>query len=486
MAFKDLREWIDTLERENELARIKAKVDWDSEIGGIVQKNFDTKGPALLFENIKDHENTFSRRLFTASLSGYSRIALMMGLPKDTHPNELVSEYMKRVQNPIKPVMVKTGAVKENIKKGGDVDITGFPAPKWHDKDGGRFIGTCDGVVTKDPETGWINVGLYRRQVHDRNHTGILVAHGSHIWRHWRKYKKLGKKTMPMAVINGWDPVLPMTACSFQPPGVDEYDIMGALRQQPVELVMCETLDIPVPANCEFVLEGEISMDYDTFKYEGPFGEYTGYYSRGGSDVPVFTINCMTHRNDPILQGTMEGVPINEDHYMESINHSGIIWNEMNKQMVGISGVNVHPSTGWANIFVQITQPYAGQVFQAASLIWGIDSSSYVGKNVIVVDDDIDIFDLDKVMWAIAYRVDPPRDIHMFPGWLGAADVAVHPKDRIGRVHFLGTHLLIDATKWLGYPKHEEWMGERFAPVCLPDEKTVELVNKRWKEYGIK
>ena len=123
---------------------------------------------------------------------------------------------------------------------------------------------------------------------------------------------------------------------------------------------------------------------------------------------------------------------------------------------------------------------------ERSTAIWGMESSSYVGKNVMVVDDDIDIFDLNKLAWAFAYRVDPPRDIHTFPGWLGAADVSIHPKDRVGRVHFLGTHLLIDATNWLGYPKHEEWQGERFPPVCYPDEKTMEMVKSRWQEYGIK
>jgi len=237
MAYENLKEWISTLEREGELARVKAKVDWDLEIGGITQEVFDKEGPALLFENIKDHEDTLCRRLFTGSLATYSRVALMMGLPKDTPSQELIRIYMERLEKPVKPELVKTGPVKQNIVTGDKVDLFQFPAPKWRHLDGGRYIGTCDGVVTKDPESGWVNIGLYRRQILNRNQTGITIIPGQHNWMHWRAHRKLGKKKMPVAMVNGWDPVLPMIACSPQAPGVCEYDIMGAIRQKPVELV---------------------------------------------------------------------------------------------------------------------------------------------------------------------------------------------------------------------------------------------------------
>jgi UbiD family decarboxylase len=486
MAYIDLREWTEKLEEEHELARVKEKVDWNLELAGVVQEDFDRQGPALLFENIKDYENTFCKKLFTASLSTYPRIALMMGLPKDTPPREIIKIYMERIKKPKKPVMVENGPVKENILMGEKVDLLQIPAPKWHHRDGGRYIGTCDGVVTKDPESGWVNIGLYRRQLHDKNHTGLVVVHGAHIWRHWRAYKKLGRKTMPVAVVNGWDPVLPMVACSSQPPEVCEYDIMGALRQEPVELVKCETVDLEVPANAEIVYEGEVGLDYETFKMEGEFGEYAGYYGRLPSPKPVFTVNCITYRNDPIFQGTLEGVPTNEDHMMESINHSALAWDHLRQQMIGVTGVNADPSTAWANVFIQIDNSYVGQVFQAATALWGSHIANQAGKNIVVVDEDIDIFDLKKMAWAFAYRVDPKRDIHQFPGIFGPSDVSVHIKDRIGTTTYLGTRLLIDATKWIGYPRTKEWFGEKFAPVCYPDDETMKLVRDKWKKYGIK
>ena len=349
MAFKDLRDWLSTLEREGELARVKTKVNWDLEIGGIMQENFDRQGPALLFENIKDHENTVCKRFFTASLLTFSRIALMMGLPKDTPPRKLVEVYMERSSKAIKPKIVKDGPIKQNKIVGEEIDLSQFPAPRYHDRDGGRYIGTFDGVVTIDPEDKLLNVGLYRRMVHDRNHVGLSFPHGQHAWVHWRKHKKMGEKSMPVAFVIGWDPVLPMIACASVPLGVCEYDVMGAVRQKPVELIKCETSDLMVPASAEMVFEGEVTFDVSTFRMEGPFAEYPGYYVSDVSTKPVMKINCITYRDDPILQGTMESVPINEDHRVESINHSTFLWQELNRQMIGVTGVNVDPSTGWAN-----------------------------------------------------------------------------------------------------------------------------------------
>ena len=486
MAYENLREWIAKLESEGELARIKTKVNWDLEIGGIVQEVFDTKGPALLFENIKDHENTICKKLFTASLSTYSRIALMLGLPKDTPQSELIQECRERMKNPIKPVMVETGPVKENILKGDQVDLFQFPAPRWHDMDGGRYIGTCDGVVTKDPETGWVNIGLYRRMIHDRNHTGITIIHGQDIWKMWRKYRKLGYKTMPIAMINGWDPVLAFSSSTSMPePEYCEYDLMGALRQKPVELVKCETVDLEVPANCEIVIEGELLLDFDSFRTEGPFGEYSGYYGSVASKKPVIRWNCITHRNDPILQGTMEGVPINEDHCMLSVSYSALLWDHLNKWVSGVTAVNVDPAA-YVNAYIQIDNSYIGQVQQVAFTSWVLPLSGHMWKNIMVVDEDIDVFNYEKLSWAFGFRVDPPRDIIMIPGAIGTTDPVKHPDERVGQTTIEGTRLLIDATKYFGNPRTDKWFGEKFSPVCYPDEETMKLVRNRWKEYGIK
>jgi len=483
MAFNSLREWIHTLEKEGELKRVKTEVDWDLELGGVVQENLDRGGPALLFENIKDYKDTIGKKLLTCSLSTFSRVALMLGLPKETPYRDLIRVWKERMKKPVKPVVVETGPCKDNIVKGDEVDLFQFPTPHWQQRDGGRYIGTFHGVITRDPDTNWTNVGTYRQMIHDRRTTTMSVAQGQHIWFHWRKYRPAGKN-MPLAVAIGWDPILPAVAASPVPTGVDEWDIMGALRQKPVELVKCETVDLYVPASAEIVMEGEVITDKSQFITCGPFGEFTGHYGPANKRPP-FKVNCISFRNDPILQGTLEGVPINEDHRVCSVSHSAVIWELLNQRMTGITGVNNDPSTAYANLIIQIDNSYYGQVHQAAANVWSSHLSNMMCKNIIVCDQDVDIYDLSKVFWALGYRVDPPRDIIQYPGWISALDPIAHPKDRLGAGGNKGTRLLIDATKPIDRPRAEEYWGERFAVVAYPDNETMQKVRSNWDKYGI-
>jgi len=485
MAIKDLNEWLTVLEQEGELARVKTQVDWNLELGGITQETFDREGPALLFENIKDYQNTVCRRLFTGALATYPRIALMLGLPKDTPARELISIWRQRSKKLIKPVVKDIGPVKQNILKGKEVDLLQFPTPLWHKFDGGRFLGTFDGVVTKERDSDWTNVGLYRRMVHNQTQMGITFTIGQHIWLHWRSYRKKGEN-VPVAVACGWNPILPAVASSHQAVGVGEYEVMGGLLGEPVELVKCETNDLLVPASAQIVFEGYLDTNFDSFIMEGPFGEYTGYYCTVPHKRPVFNVECITFRDDPILQGTLEGVPINEDHRICSIHHSASIWDLLDERMRGVSAVNVDPHTGWANVFVQIDNSYYGQVQQVAANVWSSGMSTMVGKNVFVFDQDIDIFDLRKVMWAMAYRLTPDRDIVQFPGWISPLDPTVHPKDRIHEAVKKGYRLLFDCTKPIDWPRTKDWFGERFPPLAYPDDETMAKVRADWKKYGIK
>jgi UbiD family decarboxylase len=484
MAVNDLREWLSLLEQESELSKVKTEVDWNLEIGGILREICDTGCSAALFENIKDYKNTICTKLFTGSLATYARIALMLGLPKDTPYPELIKVWRERSRKPIKPVIVDTAPCKEHILKGKEVDLFQFPVPKWNKLDGGRYISTFDGVVTKDPDTGWENVGVYRAVIHDKNTTSMSVAQGQHIWMHWRKYRQRGKN-MPLAIAIGCDQTLPAVAASPVPPGVDEWDIMGALRQKPFELVQCETVDLRVPASSEIVLEGEVLTDIRTFKNDGPFAEFTGHYG-GKSQRPVFKVNCITFRDEPIFQGTITGLPITEDHRLTSVSHSAIIWDLLDERMIGVTGVNADPSTAYANIIVQINNSYYGQVQQVAANIWSSGLSNMMGKNIIVCDEDVDIYDLGGVFWAIGYRVDPTRDIITFPGWISALDPIVHPDKRLGFGGNKGNRLLIDATKPIDYPRSDIWLGEKWPPIAYPDSDTMKRIREKWRKYGIK
>ncbi len=484
MTVRDLRGWITTLEAAGELGRVKTEVDWDLEIGGILREICDTEGPAVLFENIKDYKDTICTKLFTGSLATFPRVALMLALPKDTPYQELIRVWRERSRKAIKPVVVDTGPCKENILRGDDIDLFQFPVPHWSKLDGGRYISTFNGVVTKDPDTGWENVGLYRAMIHDKSSTSMSVVMGQHIWMHWRKYRPKGKN-MPLAIAIGGDQLLPAVAASPIPPDQDEWDIIGALCQEPVELVKCETVDLRVPASSEIIIEGEVLTDITTFKNGGPFAEFTGHYG-GKGQRPVFKVSCITFRNNPIFQGAITGLPITEDHRLASISHSATIWDLLEERMTGVTGVNADPSTAYANIIVQINNSYYGQVHQVAANIWSSGLSNNMGKNIIVCDEDVDIYDLKRVFWAIGYRVDPTRDIITFPGWISALDPIVHPDERLGLGGNKGTRLLIDATKAIDKPRSDKMFGQRFPLLAYPDQDTMNLVRKNWAKYGFK
>ena len=488
MADRDLRAWIASIEKEGQLKRIRAEVDWDEEIGGITRKAFDMKDrcPALLFENIKDYQNGRCRKLFTASLATYGRIAMMMGLPKDAHVREIVQTVRNRIKRPVSPVLLKDGPCKENIIKGDQVNILDFPAPKWHPLDGGRYIHTFGAVVSKHPVTGWTNLGVYMGMVVDNKTIAWALLAGKH-WGHiYHEYQTMGKP-MPVAVVFGWDPVLPFAACAPYAAGVSEYDLMGALRESPVPLVKCETVDLEVPATAEIVFEGLMPVEPESYRMEGPFGEFPGYYAGVTTRRPVMNVHCITHRNDPIYQGTLEGPTPNEDAQCSSINLSVIGWEALQKMgIAGITDVFSPACVGFGtNVRVQINKRYQGHAKQVAACLWSATTTNF--KNVTVVDDDIDIYDSDAIEWAFTYRVDPKEDLIVFPGAQGSPlDPSNDPRWQ-DPMRFGGgrwNRLLIDATQTWRWGPQEEWLGKRFPLKVEVSEAIKKKVQDRWKEYG--
>lgn len=488
MAYQSLRDWITKIEEVGELKRISAEVDWDEEIGGVNRRVLDMKEqcPALLFENIKDYHDGHCTRLFSASLATYGRIALMLGLPKDIPIKEIIQVVRDRIKNPVKPVLVEGGPCKELIEKDNTVNILEFPAPKWNALDGGRYINTFGGVVTKHPKTGWTNIGIYRGMVIDQKTIAWALLSGKH-WGHiYHEYQCLGKP-MPVAVVNGWDPVLPFAACAPHAAGVCEYDIMGALRQKPVELVKCETIDLEVPAQAEIVLEGLMPIEPESYQMEGPFGEFPGYYAGVATRRPITKISCVTHRKNPIYQGTFEGVPPHEDARCSSINLSVVAWEALQKMGIpGITDVFCPASVGFGtNVRVQINKRYQGHAKQIAACLWGATTTNF--KNVTVVDEDIDIYDPDAIEWAFAYRVDPKEDLVVFPGCPGSPlDPSNDPRWQDPVIFGGGrwNRLLIDATKTWRWGPQKEWGSKRFPPTVEIRAEIKEKVEKRWKEYG--
>ncbi len=496
VAFGDLRGWIAALKAHDELQEIDAEVDWNIELGTIMRlAQGPGTGPAMLFNNIKDYNKPTSRcrRIFGSALNNYRRIAMTLGLAPDAHPRELVKIGRNILAGAIPPKIVGTGPVKENIVTGNDIDLHDFPVPYWNRLDGGRYIITYAGVVTKDPDTGVMNVGIYRGMVGARDRIPILMWRAQHIGHHVTAWQQAGKKEMPIAVVIGWEPSLGFCAGSPVPKGVCEYDTMGAIRGEPVELVKCETSDLRVPAAAEIVIEGMLGLDPETYMMEGPYAEVTGYVGGERSPRPAIRVTCITHRNDPILRGTIEGsLPgsFSENSVGSSIMRAATAWNVLDRAGVpGITDVWCPPVHAGMNLLIRLNQSYRGQAKQAANAIWGSTAGHVRYKHITVVDDDIDIHDYAAVDWAIAYRVNAgENDVVIMPATFGMGiDPSTRKRDRNANLFGTGkwNRMLIDATMNLDYDPDPDYGGARFPPLVWPEEKDIKAARARWSELGL-
>ena len=493
MGFLNQRQWMTSLEQHGELRRITAEVDWDREIGAISRRVLEKKGPALLFENIKGYKEGRCTKLFVSGLGARSRLQLALGFPREASNRELVQYVMQKNRETIRPVTVSTGPVKEVIIKGDDVDQAEFPVPKWHYLEGGRYIHTLSSIVTKDPDTDVINVGLYRGMIGKKNTAPFLLVKGGQHWgAHFVKWAARGKP-MPVACVIGWDPVMSFISGSPIPAGICEWDVMGAYRSEPAQLVRCETVDLEVPASAEIVIEGTISDDPSTYESEGPFGEFTGYVSDLPTPRPTMQVTCITHRRDPIFCGSLEGTlpgSYSENSVMSSVQRAAIAWNILDGAGIpGVLDVYAPPITNGVNLRVQIKKHYQGQPKQIAAALWGNSAAQYRYKHVTVVEEDVDPGDDEQVEWAFAHRVNAGEGgVVIFPGIFGSPiDPSTPLEDR--DVAQLGTGLwnrmLIDATRSWKHARQPQWNNERFPPTVKPHPDDAARVEARWAEYGL-
>ncbi len=406
MPFKDIREFIARLEKEGEVQRIEEEVDWNLEAGAMLRRSTEQLLPAPFFQKVKDYPEGY--RLFGATLAKYRRIAIAMDMAPDTPVKKLIEEYLKRKQSPIKPVLVNDGPCKENIHVGNEVDLLEFPVPMVHEGDGGRYIGTFHLTITKDLDSDWVNWGMYRHMLHNKNSIGIqLATPARHLWQMYTKSYEPKNKLMEVAIAIGVEPISAFCAQSTLPYGISEVDIAGGIRGEPVELIKCETIDLAVPATAEIVLEGEIrpgeTMD------EGPFGEYAGYVVSAREPKPVIHVKAVTHRNNPILTMTCPGLPV-EDQSASALITGAEFLESLRARGLPVSGVHVPAETATFLAVVAIKPPFANVADEVAHVIW----ASGHGRGtpyIIVVEDDVDPFDMAQVIHAMATKCHPYRGI---------------------------------------------------------------------------
>lgn len=455
----DLRTFLDALEAAGELARIRVPVALDQEIGAICYRNLSRSGPGLLFERPGDSEIPLAVDL----LASRRRYALALG----TEPDLLAAEWNRRVSQLRPPTVVKRGPCQEHVSLGAQVDLTRLPAPIWNELDGGPYL-TLSCHITKDPQTGIRNVGVYRNQVHDRATLGLLAAPYTHLGLQRRK---VPTEPFPVAIAIGADPVVLMAATSPVPFGTDELAVAGALRESPLEVVPCLTVPLEVPASAEIVIEGEILPD--TLVDEGPFGEFTGYYGGPTEPRPVIRVTAITHRDRPILQQTYEGRPPHESAILTGVPREAELIRQI--ALPGIKRVHVTAAGGGAlHAVVAIEKLYEGYGKAVGLAVLGTHPGRFI-KQVVVVDDDIDPFDPLAVEWAIATRVQPHRDIEIIKEVAGIILDPSLPRAEQS-VHARTSKTIIDATRY---------DARSFPALCVPKPSVQQQVDQNWERYGI-
>ena len=471
----DLREFISKCEAAGQLSRIKKEVDWNLELSHISKINEENNGAALLFENVKGYKNS----VLTGAFSTKETLAVALGMPIGTSMCEMSRQWMQlAIKKLIPPVEVKDGPILENILEGDQINLFDFPVPQMYPQDGGRFIGTAYTLITRDPESGWVNLGTYRMQILDNKSTGIQIIKGKHADFMMKKYHAMGKKMPALAVIGG-DPLGFLTGSTLVSAETSEYDVMGALRGGPVEIIISQKNGLPFMANAEIVLEGEVETDPEKWRQEGPFGEYTGYYSGKKSEEwpkPWLDVQRVYHRNDYILWSTTVGKPITDTHMIQSLNRTATLWTDLETMRVpGIQSVYIPAeSTGRFWAIVSVKQMYPGHPNHVADAVYGSTTGHYGMKGVIVVDDDIPADDWNKVMWAMSVRYDPKRDTQIINrGRSTPLDPALpfNAREIVSRI-------IIDACT------PYEW--ERKPQEIFLDEEMEKKVRENWDSYGIK
>jgi 4-hydroxy-3-polyprenylbenzoate decarboxylase len=482
VAYKDLREFVKRLEKSGELKRISAEVDPVLEITEITHRVTRAGGPALLFEHPKGSQTP----LLINALGSERRIQLALEIDSFEEVADRIRGFLD-VQAPqglldkIKmlpklaelgsffPKTVKTGPCKEVVRREG-FSLLEFPILQCWPQDAGRFI-TWPLVITRNPETGKRNVGVYRMQVFDGKTTGMHWQTQKHGAEHFRRARAANREgRIDVAVAIGADPVTCLAGILPIPPDLDEMMFAGFLRREPVEMVACETCSLEVPAQAEIVLEGYV--DLAEMRTEGPFGDHTGFYSLEG-EYPVFHVTCVTHRRDPLYLTTIVGPPPQEDFYMGHAVERMFL-PVMRMQYPEIVDVAMPAEGIFHNLMiVAIRKSYPGHARKIMNAIWSLGQAMFT-KVVVVVDHDVNVQNFREVAWKALCAIDPERDVQFV---LGPADTL----DHAARQQDFGSKMGIDATrKWASEGFERPWPEE-----IRMNQATQQRIDALWGKLGL-
>ncbi|GIU73631.1 MAG: menaquinone biosynthesis decarboxylase [Bryobacteraceae bacterium] len=481
MAYTDLRDFVRALEQAGELRRIPFEVDPRLEITEFADRAVKRGGPALLFEKPKGS----SMPVLINAFASMRRMEIALGVSSVEEHAARISEMLEMrmpqgLINKLKmlpkladmagffPKTVSTGPCKEVIRRDG-FSLRELPVLTCWPGDAGPFI-TLPMVFTRNPETGKRNCGMYRMQVYDDRTTGMHWQTHKQGAEHYRRLRRHGVTRMPVAVAIGADPATMYSAILPLPPDLDEMMVAGFLRNRPVEMVRCETSDLEVPANAEIVLEGYVEIGET--RREGPFGDHTGFYSLD-DHYPVFHVECITHRRDPIYATTIVGPPPMEDYFMGKAIER-IFLPLMRLQLPEIRDVCMPAEGVFHNLMlVSIRKSYPGHARKVMHAIWGLGQAMFT-KVIVVFDEDVDVQNLSEAAWIALNNIDPERDIEFVHG-------PVDSLDHASRLPDYGSKMGIDATrKW-----PEEGFTRRWPDRIVMSPEVKARVDELWKRAGL-
>jgi UbiD family decarboxylase len=467
LIFTDLRHYIATLEKLGQLQVIEG-ASCDLEIGAITEMaTLRPNAPAVLFDSIKGYKKGF--RILTNFLAHRTRERLVYGVAEDLADSEAVRYWKDKLKQlkPLEPSQVDSGPVKENVIAGDAVDLGQLPWPRWHERDGGPYI-CATAAITRDPDSGYVNVGSYRYMLLNNNTMVAHIGSGHHGDVIRKKYWMKGK-ACPVAVSLGQEPALFEAAGTNLSWGCSEYGFAGWMRGAPVEVTKGVATDLPIPATAEIVLEGEMIPPEQGMQVEGPFGEMSGYYGGGARPAPVTVVKSILHRNDPIILGAPPFLGASRG----ILSSRGIlIWNEL--EALGIPNI-IGVNYSWGMTIIAIKQAFPGHAMRAAHGALG-GTAGYHGRFVVLVDEDIDPFDLKDVLWAVATRCDPETSLDVCRRiWSYKIDPRL-PKHKKEAGDYTGAVAIIDACK----PYH--WIDEFPRTTKISDE-TLKATEEKWGKF---
>jgi len=476
--FAGLADYLSQLERRGELLRVSAALDPCLEITEVADRLVKSGGPALLVERPKGAAfplviglyGTLERTEFALGAS-LDKLAERVRAWVQTEPPTTMLDKLKQLPRLAQlagclPKTVSSAPCRQVVMD--PPDLTQLPVMTCWPGDGGPFF-TLPMVFTRDPETGRRNCGMYRLQVFDSRTTGMHWQIHKTGARHYAIHEARGER-MPVVVAVGGDPAIIYASTAPLPDGVDEMVFAGLLRERPVEMVKCTTCDLEVPADADFAIEGYV--DPGERRREGPFGDHTGYYSLA-DDYPVFHVTCITHRRDAIYPSTIVGCPPMEDGYLGKATER-IFLPIIRMMAPEIVDLNLPIAGAFHNLaIVSIHKQYPGHARKVMHTIWGMGQLANT-KTVIVVDEEVNVQDIDEVIWRVGNHIDPERDTQFT---LGPVDVL----DHASRLPAYGSKMGIDATKkWPGEGFTREWPEE----IRMSDE-VKRRVDGLWEQLGV-